>query len=192
MFNILLDPLPDSWNGYPIDTDFQTGILISQCLEDPDLSSREKVYTALGMLFPDEKNRPPLEEAQKALVWWMSEFDHDNHEGQKGGKRVIDFDVDQWRIYAAFLAQYHIDLNSTKLHWFTFMGLWANLEECSFSRVVDIRKRKITGKMSREERAYLKEAKKIYGLESVQEQLSEEQKARQAEALEEFNRLRGF
>ena len=37
MFNVLLDPLPQEWNGYPIDTDFQTGIQINPCLGDETL-----------------------------------------------------------------------------------------------------------------------------------------------------------
>ena len=190
MFNVLLDPLPKEWNGYPIDTDFQTGIQISQCLEDDSLNSREKLLTALGLLFPDENNRPPLDEAQEALEWYMTDFNHDKHATKKSAKKLMDFDIDQWRIYAAFLSQYGIDLNRTPMHWFVFMGLLANLEESSFSRVIDIRQKKITGKMTREEKKSLEAAKKIYSLDSVQEQLSEEEKAQESEALEVFNRLR--
>lgn len=190
VWNILLDPLPHDWNGYPIDTDFQTGIQISQCLDDKELSTREKMFTALGLLFPDENNRPPLEEAQEALNWYMTAFNHDKHVKKNSSKKLMDFDVDQWRIYAAFLRQYHIDLNTTPMHWFVFMGLLSNLEESSFSRVIDIRQRKITGKMSREERKSLQEAKRVYDLTSVEEPLTEEEKVIQAEALEVFNRMR--
>lgn len=190
MWNILMDPLPYDWNGYPIDTDFQTGIQISQCLEDKDLSKREKLYTALELLFPDEDNRPPFNEAQEALNWYMTEFNHDKHIKKNSDKKLMDFDVDQWRIYAAFLRQYHIDLNSAQMHWFVFMGLLSNLEESSFSRVIDIRQKEIKGKMSREEKNSLKEAKKVYALSSAEEPLTEEEKEKQAEALEAFNRMR--
>lgn len=190
MFNILLDPLPEKWNGYPIDTDFQTGIMISQCLEDKELSEREKIYTALSLLFPQEDMRPPFSEAVEALEWWMTEFNHDKHKKQESGPRAVDFDIDQWRIYAAFLNQYGIDLNNTKMHWFCFMGLLSNLEECSFSRVIDIRQKKITGKMQKEEKKYFIEMKKVYALRDEEKPLTEEEKAREAEALELFNRLR--
>lgn len=190
MFNVLLHPYPEQWNEYPIDTDFQTGIMISQCLEDTELSEREKMYTALSLLFPQEDKRPPLSEALEALEWWMSDFNHDKHKKQQSRQKAIDFDVDQWRIYAAFLSQYGIDLNTVKMHWFCFMGLLANLEECSFSRVIDIRQKRFTGKMSQEEKRYYAEMKKVYSLGTKEEVLTDEEKARADEALEAFNRLR--
>lgn len=43
MFNILLDPLPTQYEGFPIDSDFQTGIQILQALEDPELTTQERI-----------------------------------------------------------------------------------------------------------------------------------------------------
>ena len=88
MFNVLLDPLPEDWNGYVIDTDFRIGIQISQCLVDDTLNSREKVATALSLLFPEE--HPQFEEAMDALQWYLSEYDHDNHEKKTGKIRLLD------------------------------------------------------------------------------------------------------
>lgn len=190
MWNVLLDPLPEDWNGYPIDTDFQTGIQISQCLEDDALSTREQIITALTLLFPDKNNRPNFEDAQEALNWYMTDFNHDNYQRQKSNKKAMDFDVDQWRIYAAFLRQYNIDLNTTKMHWFVFMGLLGNLEECSYSRVIDIRLKEVNSKMTSEERKYYTQAKRVYEIGTKEQPLTEEEKALDVEALEEFNRLR--
>lgn len=189
MFNILLDPLPEEWNGYPIDSDFRIGIQISQCLEDKSLSKLERKLTAINLLFPDEYNRPELEEANRGLTWFLSEFNHDKHKGS-AGSNPISFDVDQWRIYAAFLNQYRIDLNKVDMHWFTFMGLLSNLCECSFNGVVDIRQKKLTNKMSKEEKEAYKKAKEVYSL-TEEETISDEQKAIEAEATEQFLKLIG-
>ena len=170
MWNVLLDPLPEEWHGYPIDSDFQTGIQISQCLVDEDLSEAERFYTAVDMLFPDPGNRPGNAEAADALEWFLNEFHHDNNFGEKRDVPVMDFDIDQWRIYAAFLSQYHIDLNTVKLHWFVFMGLLANLEECVFTNVMGIRQKKITAKMSSEEKKAIKQAKKIFAIKPPKEE----------------------
>lgn len=182
MFNVLLDPLPEDWNGYVIDTDFRIGIQISQCLVDDTLNSREKVATALSLLFPEE--HPQFEEAMDALQWYLSEYDHDNHEKKTGKIRLLDFDVDQWRIYAAFLKQYGIDLNTADMHWFTFMGLISNLEECNFTRVIDIRQREIPVKASPEEKKRLRKVKKIYSLAEYGKNTEEEEQNQ--EALDEF------
>ncbi len=181
MFNVLLDPLPEAWKGYPIDTDFQTGIMISQCLADDNLNEQEKLETAVHLLFPS--TCPPPEDLQDALTWYLNGFDHDNHAGEKpSGEPVMDFDIDQWRIYTAFRSQYGIDLNTEKLHWFVFMGLLANVEECSFTRVMDIRQKKITSKMSREEKEATKRAKKIFQIKPQEMRLS----AREQQRVDEF------
>lgn len=160
MWNVLLDPFPEEWNGYPIDSDYQTGIQISQCLGDESLSETERFYTAVGLLFPDII--PGNKEAAEALTWFLKEYNHDNDTGEKSKVTIMDFDVDQWRIYAAFLNQYRIDLNTAKLHWFAFMGLLMNLNECTFNNVMNIRQKKITSKMSAEEKQALIRMKKIF------------------------------
>lgn len=189
MFNILLDPLPEEWNGYPIDSDFRIGIQISQCLEDKSLSKLERKLTAINLLFPDEDKRPELEEANSGLKWFLNEFSHDKHKST-GGSNPISFDNDQWRIYAAFFNQYRIDLNTIDMHWFTFMGLLSNLCECSFNGVVDIRQKKLTSKMSKEEKEAYNKAKEVYSL-AEEEPISDEQKEVEAEAVAQFQKLIG-
>lgn len=189
MFNIMLDPLPEDWNGYPIDWDFRTGIQITQCLSDNALSDMEKRYTAISLLFPDESNRPSTVDAMEAVNWFLNDFNHDRHGKKAGTAKVMDFDVDQWRIYAAFKQQYGIDLNEVSLHWFVFMGLLSNLEECNFTNVIDIRQKKITPKMSREEKKAITEAKKVYALGTSEKPLTSAEKEQDAEALAEFHKM---
>lgn len=150
MFNIMLDQLPTAWKGYPISTSFRTGIKMSMCMSDPDLSDMERFYIASYLLFP--KRCPEPQEAAKAIEWFMTEFNHDNYQQKKNEDIIMDWDMDQWRIYAAFRNQYHIDLQKTEMHWFVFMGLLGNLQESSLTHVMDIRQKKITSKMSQEEK----------------------------------------
>lgn len=186
MWNVLLDPLPEEWHGYPIDFDFQTGIQISQCLVDDELSETEQFYTAVALLFPDEDNRPMGNEAAAGLKWFLTEYHHDNNSEEKQSIPVMDFDIDQWRIYSAFLQQYHIDLNTAQLHWFTFMGLLANLDECTFVNVMNIRQKKITGKMTPEERKAILKAKRIFAIKPPKEERLTEV---EQEAVDEFRQL---
>lgn len=183
MWNVLLDPLPEKWKGYPIDSDFQTGIQISQCLADDELTEYEQFQTAVELLFPYEGKRPAPEEAAKALKWFLSEYYHDNNTGDESSVRIMDFDIDQWRIYAAFLAQYQIDLNTANMHWFTFMGLLTNLNECSLTNVMNIRQKKITPKMSDEEKAHYKKLKQTFEIKSSKR---EEMTTQDQQAVEEF------
>lgn len=197
MFSILLDELPTEWNGYEIDGDFQIGIQISQCMTDELLNKTERMMVAAGLLFGD--NRPDtFEEIAEALNWFLNGWNHDNTKASgKGassenkGVEAMDFDIDQWRIYAAFKSQYGIDLNREQMHFWTFMGLISSLEECAFTRVVSIREKQIDSKMSKEEKSFLRKAKKMFRIrkeEDVEE--TKEEKAERQAAIDEFNRIR--
>ena len=191
MFNILLDPLPTQYEGFPIDSDFQTGIQILQALEDPELTTQERIWTSVSLLFAhgdDSEGHNSFPDAQTAvegLMWFLTEWDQDRH-AKEGGDPVTDYAIDQWRIYSGFRQHYGINLNTDKLHFWEFMGLLTTLPECAYTRVVDIRAKKMTAKMGREERDAYKRLKEIYALKrSRPETYTEEQTA----AIDEYDRM---
>lgn len=170
MNNILLDPLPECWTdssgkSYQLDTDFRIGIQICLIQEDAELTNREKSVVICSLLFPGEMPADP-QQLEKCISFFIHGWSHDKP-GKKEEKRLMDFDVDQWRIYSAFYSQYRIDLNTADLHWWQFMGLLSTLGDCAYTRVIDIRQRKFKPKMDKEERKALREAKEVYGLETV-------------------------
>ena len=190
MFNVLLDALPWEWNGYPVDMNFDTGIKVSQCLADEELTNEERISTALYLIFP-EGAQLDADSATEALRWYLNGWNHDNTGKKKDEAVVMDFDIDQWRIYAAFRAQYGINLNRASLHFWEYMGLLSNLTECAFTQVVSIRSKKITSKMSKDEKKAVLEAKKIYAIKKNEEYIeTEAERAETVAALEEFNRMR--
>lgn len=200
MFNILLDELPTEWNDYPIDADFQIGIMISQCLQDEALNKKEKIHVAAGLLFGEDPKQWPqsYEDISEALQWFLNGWNQDNAlTGKKSGSKkhepeTMDFDVDQWRIYSAFKAQYGIDLNTVRhMHFWVYMGLLSSLEECAFTRVVSIREKKIDSKMSKEEKTFLQKAKEMFRIRKQNEdEESEAEKEERQAAIDEFNRIR--
>ncbi len=212
MFNILLDKLPSDYRGFPIDSDFQVGIQIMQALENRELSGQEGQAAALALLFLQEDaqgNKLPLPDARTALeglVWFLTDWNHDHND--KGDKtKVTDYDIDQWRIYAAFRQYYGINLNDlgrrcvgyklvdgevisvyeeNRLHFWEFMGLLTSLPECAYTRVVDIRARKITPKMGKEEKKAYIELKKVYALDNPRETAYTDS---QKDAIDDFDRM---
>lgn len=191
MFNVLLDPLPTEYEGFPIDSDFQTGIQIMQVLEDTELSKQEQIGTALSLLFPQKEDEegnllpfPDIHTAIAGMKWILTEWHHDKP-NKKDKARVTDYDIDQWRIYSGFKQHYGINLNTDKLHFWEFMGLLTTLPECAYTRVIDIRTRKINPKTSAEEKKAIWEMKQIYALDVIEEEITEEDK----EAIEAFRNL---
>ena len=112
MWNVLLDKFPTEYEGFRIDEAFQTGIQISQALQDPDLSDDERLAVALGLLYPSEdgdgspSSLPDLKTAVDGLRWFLSGWYTDNRPKDEDKVPVTDFDIDQWRIYSAFLEKY--------------------------------------------------------------------------------------
>lgn len=186
MFNILLDALPTEWNGYAINSDFRTGLQMSQASEDEELSESEKMQVMVSLLFKDKQ--PSFDECMECIQWFFNGWSHDNHTPSKASSiKSMDFDQDQGRIYSAFMAQYHINLNIADLHFWEFMILISNLEECAFTRVVGIRTKKIDAKMSKAEKDYYTGAKKTYAIKR-EDVLDEEEKLAEEEAIAEFNK----
>ena len=191
MFNVLLDKLPTEYKGYPIDSDFQIGIQILQAMEDEELTEQEQIGTALSLLFLQEDSAgnvlpfPDEQTAAEGIVWFLTDWNHDNN--SKGDKtKVTDYDIDQWRIYSAFRQHYGINLNTDKLHFWEFMGLLTTLPECAYTRVIDIRAKKITSKMGKDEKNAYTELKKVYALDQPKEvEYTDSQK----EAIDDFDRM---
>ena len=209
MYNVLLDPLPEEWNGHRIDPAFQNGIQIMQLMEDDEITEKEKILLAADLLFLD----PPetIQESIDGVAWFMGGWNTDRPDtGEKNEDPVMDWDMDQWRIYSAFKKQYGIDLNDlgkhcvgyqledkklipvyeeNSLHFWAFMGLLTTLDDCAFTRIADIRAKKLEGKMDPKEKAFYRQAKKRY---EIGKKKAEKETDEDIAAVEEFRRLAGL
>lgn len=151
--NILLDILPASLvvedTEYEIDTNFRTGICFEQLLTAPDINSDMKLATALVMYYG--KTIPPNRaEAIKAIIRFyrcglepkiQKSTTAKSAIGRRRMDKIYDFDADAAYFYAAFLAQYQIDLNDIDyLHWWKFMALFEGLKrDNELLRIMEIR-----------------------------------------------------
>ena len=188
MFNVLLDEIPADWNGFPIATDFRIGIQMCQAMEDRELSDTERYMKISELFFPGVC--PDVPDQGAAIRWFLTGWNHDRNRKSKDTARVLDYDIDQWRIYSAFWNQYRIDLNTADLHYWQFMGLLTTLDDCAFTRVIDIRMKKVRPKMSKEEKAAIAQAKEIYGLGMREEKVSVEDQKKKQEAIRIFEEMR--
>lgn len=176
MFNILLDELPTEYMGYKINSDFRVGIQISQAQNDNTLTDTERLLLCIDLLFgqDDSDDIPDYQVACDGIKWFLTDWYRDNlvKNEDKDDVIVSDYDVDQWRIYSAFLTQYGINLNTCEMHYWVFMGLLTTLQDCSYTRVIDIRSRKIPSKLSYNERQEWIKAKQKYTLMTEEEELT--------------------
>lgn len=180
MFNVMLDKLPTEYNGYPINSDFRIGIQIFQIMNDSELSDIEQLSKSCELLFDAESvdKFPDMATMQEGIQWFLSGWHTDNPiKSSREEKKDMDYDVDQWRIFSAFLMQFGINLNEVDMHFWVFMGLLSTLEECAFTRIVDIRTKKIDPKMKPSDKEELRKVKERYALSQVEEQMTPQEKA---------------
>jgi hypothetical protein len=184
----MLDPLPDEWHGYEINTSFRIGIQVLLVQYDKELNEYEKSDALIWLLF-DDREHPDGEELQECVEWFLNGWFHDKSGSSQDKRRLIDYDVDQWRIYADFRQIYGIDLSLDDMHWWMFNGLLWNMphERSAFMQVIEIRRKKITSKMGREEKKAVQEAQQIYALDQpeVKKEYTEDEKG----AIDEYDRM---
>ncbi len=192
--NILLGTVPTEWNGYTINTDFRVGILVMQAAEDTELYENGRLEIIVLLLFQNDdgtvREHPPIEQMGECIKWFLSGWNMDGKPSEQQKKKTVDFNVDQWRIYADFLQVYRVDLSTAKMHFWTFCGLLWNLpaRSSSFMQVLEIRQRKIGPKASAVERKAITEAKRVYSLEQPEEK--KELTAEEVAKIDAFDQLR--
>lgn len=169
--NILLDRLPESYECSDgkicmLNTDYRIGIQLFLVQHDSELTQKEKAEEMIYLLFGEDTTNYPHDpqDCQNCLQWYLGGWYTDNKTEEEDKKKITDFDVDQWRIVAGFRQQYGIDLPRVDMHFWEFMGLLSNLQECAYTRVIDIRSRKFEPKMDKKTRKALAKAKKTYEL----------------------------
>nr|DAU21421.1 MAG TPA: hypothetical protein [Caudoviricetes sp.] len=186
MINVMLDPLPTQWNGFEINTSFRIGIQTFILEYDKELSDYEKSIHIIDLMF-DGRSHPYGEELQECITWFLNGWFHDKPGSSKDNRRLVDYDIDQWRIYADFRKIYGIDLSLDEMHWWTFNGLLWNMpyKQSAFMEVINIRKKKIEAKMSAKEKEAIAEAQKVYGLDQPETEYTEDEKSK----IDDYDRM---
>lgn len=183
MNNVLYEELPTEWNGYELNTWFQIGVQLALLFEDDEMSDYEKHAWMIELLFGNidgtiREYPQDIEELNECISWFMGGWNHDNllNDSDKEEK-LMDYYVDQGRIYADFIGIYGINLNESTMHWWEFQWLLWNMphERSSFLQTIEIRTKKPRKGSSPEEIKAIQKGKKIYGLKQKEKELSQEQ-----------------
>lgn len=165
---LLLDGLPEEYEGVPLSADFRNMIQVDLILREEGVSDVEKTLAALSQLYPEIP--ADLELAIRGLEWFFSRGASPQAEdrgapAQKPQPRAFDFDQDANLIFAAFYAAYGISLTTVDfLHWWEFMALLEGLpEQTLFKRVMYWRTAEL-GELPKEERKHVQKMRKLFAL----------------------------
>jgi hypothetical protein len=156
--SILTDRLPTAvevdGKVYEFDTDFRTCLTVILAYEDPALTTYEKHLVMLDLLYKEIPRN--IQEAARLGVKFLNCGD-DPEEGTGTGDdvgRLYSFEKDAKYIYSAIKQSHGVDLEEIDyLHWWKFCYMFLDLkEDCFFNRLIHLRRQKILGKLTKEER----------------------------------------
>lgn len=172
--NILIDPLPESViinkAEVSVNAGFRTHMLIEMCMFS-DRDDEQKLLDALH-LFYGPRIPADIAAATEKLLWFhrcgaQEDAPHEGAGIHRKQIRAYCFDQDAGMIYAAFRAQYGINLNKVRdseLHWWEFKAMFESLQEnMLISRVMYYRTVDISG-MSKTEKKFIKRMREIYAI----------------------------
>lgn len=169
--SIISAPLPDYVDSegkrYGVRTDFRVLLRYYELIHS-GLPMREKLSRIFHACYIDEIP-PKAELAMKALAKFyacVSDEREDNSSRRpKTAVRHFDFEADAGYIYAAFMSEYGINLQSARLHWWEFMNLFSSLgESCRFSKIVSYRMAKPEKIKNPEQKKFIQKMQRIYKL----------------------------
>lgn len=173
--NPLLDgKFPDSYRGYKINTDFRVGIKLTLLSQDDSFDDEVKLLASFSLLYAD-KVPEDINVAVSGLKWFLSlgrsDFIFVNEPVNDDTTDVaLDFNQDALDIWAEFI-KLGYDLTIDNLHWFAFMSILRNINDCNLTkkmgyRTVDLKC--MTGETKKQYKK-LKEQYKIREMISVDE-----------------------
>lgn len=183
--NILIDKLPCSVIVDNIDTeivsDFRTSILFEQLMKDNSVNDDVKIELALNLYFPKQFIINTVDAVNK-IIWFYGggkDIKESSNKSSNSSKNVniYDFEQDADYIYAAFMEQYRIDLADIDyLHWWKFKSLFYGLnKDIQMSKIMFYRSIELTDDMTKNERKFYRDMKRLYALEDMRSEEEKEQ-----------------
>lgn len=172
--------------NYKIRTDYRAILDILAAMNDPDILepdmsgeeiNAERIMTMLQILYIDFESMPTSdwdEAAEKAKEFIDCGIKDDGvHK-----PRLIDWEQDAPVIVPAINKVCGKDVRSVKyMHWWTFLGYYMEIGECTLATIVSIRDKKRRGKkLEKWEQEYYRNNKKLIDLKTEKVERSEEEK----------------
>ena len=175
--NVLIDKFPLSLEvgGEKIEiaADLRNCLTVILAYEDEALTDQERAFVLLSRIFKGDIPKEHLKEAVDKAAWFMN----CGEERSAGGERLYSFEQDAKYIYSAISQSHGIDLQGVDfLHWWQFCYLFLDLDkDCFFTQLIDLRRRKSEGKLTKEEAEYCSRISDILELGSAEEENSAEE-----------------
>ena len=158
----------------PIRYEYTAVLDVISAMNDPDLSEDEKAYVCLYIIFENFEDFDK-EDYKPAFQEFFSFMNAGADEETKQDLKVIDFDQDYRIMIPAINKVAGKEIrNCDDIHWWTFLGWFMEIGECTYSTVLNIRTKKKKGKkLEKWEQEFYAANKSMV---DIRERLTEEEK----------------
>lgn len=186
--NILIDDLPDTVLGTPVNTDFRAMVQLEQLIQDPQVPPADKIRLGLQLFYTEGLPTDPQKDgwsvtlpvAWDGLLWFYrggegqepaeqeepEKPQQRQRQARQRARRVYDFEQDADRIYAAFRQVYGVDLQGEPLHWWAFRAmLFALPDSCLQGKIMGYRATD-TSKLKGAEKKRIQRLQQIYAIKT--------------------------
>ena len=159
--------------SYEIRTDFRVILDIFVMLSDPDLSGTDRAEGILQMFYvsPEDIPQQHLQEAVDRFTWFQNGGQETD---KKKSPKLVDWEQDYPlilppinRVFGQDIRgiPYDAETNTGGVHWWTFLGAYNDLGDCTFAQVVRIRDKKARGKtLEKDEREWYRRNSNIVNM----------------------------
>ena len=129
-------------NEYKIRSDYRVALVILQALNDVDLSEIEQAQIIIECLFEDDIPTDDLQDAMDQAGWFLNCGAVVNDNNIQSPK-LYDWEQDEQLIFSAVNKVSGQEVRALEyLHWWSFIGLFNEIGEGTFSTIVSIRDKK--------------------------------------------------
>ena len=132
--------------AYDIRSDYRCILDICAVIADPELDGQEKSEAVLKIFSPDYDAIPPgyRQDAVERCLWFVG--GGDDWDGRRSPK-LVDWEQDYPLIIAPVNRVLGREIRKLKhLHWWTFLGAYHEIGDCTFAQVVRLRDHIARGK----------------------------------------------
>lgn len=146
--------------------DYRIILDVIEALNDEELSEEEKIQCALFIFYGNELSKTTnYEEAVRQMFIIINCGEEESETEEK--PRIMDWGHDFQYIASPVsrILGYDIRLPDKYTHWWTFVGGYSEIGECTFSNVISIRSKRMKGKkLEKWEEEFYRENKKMVDL----------------------------
>ena len=172
---------------YDIRTDYRAVLRVVEAMNDPDLDDAEKALVAFKIIYEDFDELPTddYEEAFGKLMWFINNGEDASENRGRPKQKLMDFVQDEKILIPAVNRVAGREVRDMDyLHWWTFLGYYMEVGECTFSTVMNIRSKRAKGKKLEEwEKEFFDSNRDLVVIKERESEKEKEEKKRLLEML---------